>query len=132
MPIFFVGTAWLFVMITGVICLFQRESRFLSAHLFFGSTIGFLLSFIGMVLPLSLFFLFSEETRIHIGKVLGDFDLWLSLLGMGIGGSLGVFIGSRLAFKFNKLFGLQEATGRSRDAVDILMKVWTSRLPIRS
>ena len=91
MTLFIIGKAWLFAVVAGLVFLYPKGSRFLSAHLLLGSTFGMVLSFVGLAI--------ASWSLDATGN-------WMSVA-MAAGAVLGVFIGSRLAFKLNAALGWQ-------------------------
>jgi hypothetical protein len=91
MVMFMVGKLWLIALVSGLILLLRKQSRFLAAHLLLGSTFGLLLAFVCMGV---------------VSKVLGA-ETSLVPLAMAAGGILGVVAGSRIALKLNAVLGWQ-------------------------
>jgi hypothetical protein len=91
MVMFIVGKLWLFALVSGLILLFPRQSRFLAAYLLVGSTLGLLLAFVCMGI---------------VSQFLGA-ETSLAPLAMAAGGILGVVAGSRIALKLNVVLGWQ-------------------------
>ena len=88
---FIVGKIWLFALISGLIFLFPRQSRFLASLLLIGSTLGLLLAFL---------FLGIATLSFGSGVSAGP-------LAMAAGGILGFLAGSRIALKLNAALGWQ-------------------------
>jgi uncharacterized protein YybS (DUF2232 family) len=90
MTLFIIGKAWLFAVVVGLLFLYPRGSRFLSAHWLLGSTLGMVLSFVGLAIA-------SRSL---------DAANWMPVA-MAVGAVFGALIGSRLAFKLNVALGWQ-------------------------
>jgi len=88
---FIVGKVWLFALISGLIFLFPRQSRFLAPHLLIGSTLGLLLAFV-----------FVGIVTVSFGS-----EGTAGPLAMAAGGILGFLVGSRIAVKLNVALGWQ-------------------------
>jgi hypothetical protein len=91
MVMFIVGKAWLFAVITGLILLFPKQSRFLAPYLLIGSTLGLLLAFV-----------FSGIVALSFGP-----EVSAGPLAMAAGGIFGFIAGSRIALKLNTVLGWQ-------------------------
>jgi hypothetical protein len=94
MTLFILGKAWLFAVVAGLIFLLRKDSRFVSAYLLLGSTVGLVLSFVGVALMSSI-----------LGPVSPGAP-W-EPVAMVAGGVLGAFIGFWMALKVNRLLGWQ-------------------------